>query len=855
VSTPVRRSAIGLHGNNAFKQHGRVMIDESRPRMRSRTGPKRSLRRSQAFLALVSAVGLVLGGLVLAAPGQAEETLESSEESSNGVGNVCPPLDSGKIDTPDGPLSVTVPNDDVELPEGALIDEYCVKAGSPNQEEGGPILVPVDPPASSVTFSYPGGKEISHYSVSFVMQSNGSLKILKDLSNPDGADVPEVFAIGYECKIDDDVTKSGSEDVTPGMTGVSVSGIPVGSTCRIDEMTPNPIEGYTWSPVSYDPQSVEIASADGSYTVKAKNEITKVNGDGSLKIVKDLSNPNDATVPESFPIDYECILDEEIVKSGSVDVAPGMMGETVSGIPTGATCTIEEQELPTIPGFTWATPSYEPRSGEVEIESEGQTYTVKVINEIFKDNPGRGQLELVKTLTGGPEGYVGPFTLEYLCTKEGHDDVSGSRTVDAGSSAMISDLRPGTECVVSEPSLPTPPSGFSFGVPTFDPSDTVQIKSKDKVTVTTQNTLTRDEGNLRVTKSLTGTPADFDPDFDVSYTCTLEGEEDITGSATVAAGGSVELPSEGTIPAGYECTVIEGALPTLPAGYSWNAPGYSNNQGTEPGNVVTIVKNTVLPPDQEIPIDQMATVAIANSATTPSVPVTPASGGGAGALTVSKTLTGGPEGFAPAFSIAWACSGSTGSLSGVLSVAAGGSATVFNVPNGYTCSVSEDALPDAPAGFTWGIPAISGSPTSAISGNSTVSVTVANSLIAEEVAPVEPASPVEPAVPVEPASPDTPAGVPLLVPAGGGAALASLMICRLWDTCWFSWVWDQRSRELRISFAVARERGVGARIGSSVRAPRRSTRLERQDWRRVGIRNEHSRALVSRVHVLWLWSS
>ena len=389
--------------------------------------------------------------------------------------------------------------------------------------------------------------------------------------------------------------------------------------------------------------------------------------------------------------------------------------------------------------------------------------------------PVTGSLELKKKLEGGPKEYIGEFRIVYACTMDDAMDITGSKDIESGSSATVMDIPAGYECEISEPSLPTPPSGFSFGVPTFDPSDTVKIKSKEMATVTIENTLTRDEGNLRITKSLTGTPADFAPDFDVSYTCTLEGEADITGSATVAAGGSVELPSKGTIPAGYECTVVEGALPTLPAGYSWNASGYSNNQGTEPGNVVTIVKNTVLPPDQEVPIDQMATVAIANSATTPSVPVTPASGGGAGALTLSKTLTGGPDGFAPAFSIAWACSGSTGSLSGVPSVAAGGSATVFNVPNGYTCSVSEDTLPDAPAGFSWGIPAVSGSPTSAIAGNSTVSVTVANSLIAEEVAPVEPASPVEPAVPVEPASPDTPAavapaGVPLLVPAGGGAA-------------------------------------------------------------------------------------
>ena len=425
---------------------------------------------------------------------------------------------------------------------------------------------------------------------------------------------------------------------------------------------------------------------------------------------------------------------------------------------------------------------------EIRVDSEGLNGHGDHPNDIIpmpeegcpSDPPGpaTGSLELKKKLEGGPKEYTGPFTIAYECSMDDAMDITGSRDIESGSSATVMDIPDGYECEISEPSLPVPPDGFSFGVPTFEPSATVQIKSKDKVTVTTQNTLSRDEGNLRITKSLTGTPADYDPDFDVSYTCTMEGEDDITGSATVAAGGSVELPNEGTIPTGYECTVVEGALPTLPAGYSWNAPGYSNNQGTDPGNVVTIVKNTVLPPDQELPIDQMATVAIANSATTPSVPVTPASGAGAGALTVSKTLTGGPEGFAPAFSIAWTCSGSTGSLSGVLSIAAGGSATVFNVPNGFTCSVSEDTLPDAPTGFSWGTPAVSGSPTSAIAGNSTVSVTVANSLIAEEVAPVEPASPVQPTVPVEPASPVgpaqvEPAGVPLIVPAGGGGSFGT----------------------------------------------------------------------------------
>jgi hypothetical protein len=783
------------------------MIDESRQQSHSRLGSSKRFRKSHALLSLATALGLVFGGLVLATPGQADQEAQSHEEGASesgeeatvpaenqdgdsieeesesppedlnekkpSDGRVCDGLDSGKIDTTGDPESVDIPNAQAPLPAGNVIVQYCVKAGSARGGTGGPVYVTVNPGETSLTLVYPSGKAISHYSFAYEPAPLGDLELVKSLKGgPEDYTGP--FTIEYSCSMDDAIGKSGSKEIAAGSSAM-VMDIPAGSKCVVSEPSlPAPPTGYAFGDPSFDPSATVNITSGEMTTVTTQNSLER--SSGSLQILKELKNPDDAKVPDTFGIDYACMIGDEVTKSGSEDVTPGMTGVTVSDIPTGSTCTVTEQERPMIPGFTWANPSYDPRSGAVDIESDGQTYMVKVINQIFKDNPGRGQLELAKNLSGGPESYTGPFTLEYVCSKEGHDDVSGSRTVDAGSSAMISDLLPGSECVVSEPTLPTPPSGFSFGVPTFEPSATVQIKSKDKVTVTTKNTLTRDEGNLRITKSLTGTPADYDPDFDVSYTCTMEGEDDITGSATVAAGGSVDLPNEGTIPTGYECTVVEGALPTLPAGYSWNAPVYSNNQGTDPGNVVTIVKNTVLPPDQELPIDQMATVAIANSATTPSVPVTPASGAGAGALTVSKTLTGGPEGFAPDFSIAWACSGTTGSLSGVLSIAAGGSATVFNVPNGFTCSVSEDTLPDAPTGFSWGTPAVSGSPTSAIAGNSTVSVTVANSLIADEVAPVEPASPIQPTVPVEPASPAgpaqvEPAGVPLIVPAGGGGSI------------------------------------------------------------------------------------
>lgn len=662
------------------------MSEKSPSNRRSERRAHRRPHRSHAVVSVLAAMSVVVGGLILAVPGQAEQTDEPSaplstpestadagEGSSSDAGetddsskqgppegNVCLPLDSDKINTTGDPTSVTIPNTEAPLPEGYVIVQYCVKAGSAGQG-GGPRYFDVDPPQTSVMFSYPGGKAISHYSFAYEpAPTTGSLRILKELTNPDGADVPDTFSIEYECTLDDKKTMS-----------------------------------------------------------------------------------------------------------GSVDVAPGVTGEMVSDIPTGSTCTISETKLPEIEGFTWADVTYNPQS--VEITSPDMTFTTSARNEISMDGIG---LQLTKTLTGGPTGYAGPFTLDYVCTKGEEPMISGSETLEAGSSVMVTGLTPGYECVVTEPVLPSAPAGYAFGAPTFDPKDgSVTIDGKTKATVTTSNTLTRDEGNLRITKTLTGTPDDFDPEFDVSYLCTSPDETEISGSITINEGGSVVVPEEGTIPGGYECTVTEGALPALPTGYTWNTPGYTNNQQTDPGNVVTIVKNTVV--DQDVPVDQMATVNITNSATLSSVPVTPASSSLGGALAVSKILTGGPTGFAPAFSVGYTCSTPSGGVSGELSLAPGDTATVLDVPSGASCSVTENDLPAAPEGFTWAPPQVTGSPTSPISGGSTADVTVVNTLVAEEVeTPVEPASPVTPAEPdnpVEPASPVEPAGFPTVVPAGGGA--------------------------------------------------------------------------------------
>ncbi len=109
-------------------------------------------------LTIARAIGaalLLAGGAVLfsAAPAYADPP----------AGQICPDLDSGKIDVPSNPevKSITITVDD-----GFVITEVCVKAGA-GPSGGGAVIIPVDPPSQTFTFEHPTGKGISHYSYSF----------------------------------------------------------------------------------------------------------------------------------------------------------------------------------------------------------------------------------------------------------------------------------------------------------------------------------------------------------------------------------------------------------------------------------------------------------------------------------------------------------------------------------------------------------------------------------------------------------------------------------------------------------------------------------------------------------------
>ena len=369
----------------------------------------------------------------------------------------------------------------------------------------------------------------------------------------------------------------------------TVSNIPTGTSCTVSETLPNPPAGYSFGTPAFSPSdTVVIPSGNGSsVTVMTNNTLTF--DTGSLKILKTLSNPDNAGVPASFTINYDCGGGY----TGNVSVAAGG-SQTVSGIPTGSSCTVSEPALTPISGYTWGTPSV---SGSPATIGKNTTVEVTVANSISRD---LGSLVLAKSLSGGPGGYTGPFTINYDCGT----GYQGSASVAAGGSKTVSGIPTGKQCTVSE-TLPTPPTGYSFGTPTFSPQATVTIPDGNgsSVTVTTNNTLTRDTGSLQIAKTLSNPDgANVPSSFTVNYSC----DDGTSGSKSVAPGSPATVSG---IPTGSTCTVTEVA-PAAISGYTWGAITYSptsivisskggtftitvGNSITRDRGSLTIVKNVV----------------------------------------------------------------------------------------------------------------------------------------------------------------------------------------------------------------------------------------------------------------------
>ena len=590
------------------------------------------------------------------------------------------------------------------------------------------------------------GATVTVTTVNTMTRDTGNLKILKDLKNDEGAPVPATFSINYVCTFDGQETANSTATISPGDPGATVQGIPTGSECTITEVTPKDIPGYTWGAVTYSPRTTVVETKGATYTVQANNVITK--NRGTFTIEKALTNDDGAPVPSSFTVNYNCGFDTDgkTALTGQKSIAPGSPA-TVSGIPTGNSCSVTEVAPAPIAGYTWASPiTYTPSSIEIG-EGEGP-FAITVGNAITKN---RGTFTIEKALTNDDGAPVpSSFTVNYNCgfDTDGKTALTGQKSIAPGSPATVSGIPTGNSCSVTEVA-PAPIAGYTWASPiTYTPSSIEIGEGKGPFAITVGNTITKDRGSLTVTKVLTGSvPEGFASTFDIDYDCGVDTDREtaISGTLTLAGGKSETVSG---IPTGNTCTITESGLPTLPQYYSWvQSPSYGNNQESTPANVVEIVTAPT------------AAVTVTNTVSyNPPPPPPPPPGWGG--LSISKVVTGGPAGYVGPFDIQYSCT--SGGPSGTASVTAGVPFVINNIPNGSVCTVSENTLPQAPTGYFWSSQSDTGG-TVTISTGRTSSVTVTNGLspipVAQAVISPQPATVAVPAK----------ATLPAAVPAGGGA--------------------------------------------------------------------------------------
>ena len=200
---------------------------------------------------------------------------------------------------------------------------------------------------------------------------------------------------------------------------------------------------------------------------------------GSLTIEKTINAPANATLPASYAVSYNC----GIGFTGNTTISPTSPA-VISGIPSGRTCSVTEDALTPIPGYTWGTPAITPAS--VSIPNSGNA-TITVANNLSRD---LGSLAITKTLAEGSAAFTGEFTIDYACAPASGDEANktGSVSITEGQTATINSIPTGFSCTITEDTLPTAPTGFTWSTPVITGSPALITKN--------QTTNTSVENNL-----------------------------------------------------------------------------------------------------------------------------------------------------------------------------------------------------------------------------------------------------------------------------------------------------------------------------------------------------------------------
>lgn len=360
---------------------------------------------------------------------------------------------------------------------------------------------------------------------------------------------------------------------------------------------------------------------------------------GTFSVAKSGTGAN--VTSKEFAFAYQCSDGQ----SGKIKVK-GDGRAVQSGVQAklGTTCKVtEDQASAGVPGYDLKAEA----AKTVTISKAGGVVPLAFVNAY---TPQVGDFSIAKSVAGNDAGKARSYAFTYDCGPDG----KGRLSVPGDGKAVRSpSLRAGATCVIAEEESSAQIADHSLKAELSQSK--VTIAKGSTVTVTAKNTYARDMGSFTVRKAVVSNGADFAKGvFDVDYACTdgTKGSLKVPGNGTLVQGPAV--------PVGTSCDISERQA-------SAQRDGYSLATAVDTPKV-TIAKGPKTP------------VTVTNTYTRL-----------VGGFTIGKTVDGDGAGLAPkAFNFAYACVDSSGAktIEGTVTVAAGKSQSVADVPTG-SCTVTE----------------------------------------------------------------------------------------------------------------------------------------------------------------------
>jgi hypothetical protein len=552
------------------------------------------------------------------------------------------------------------------IPPGTscTVSEGALPAPAPNYTYGAPSISVPGP------FTTVAGGSTTSIVTNTLSRLSSSITVTKIITGAPATGAPGTYNFSANCGTDGTfagtVVLVGSATTNTG----PIAGIPAGAVCSVSETgKPTPPTNYVFGAT---PPAVPVTTtAAGPNNASFTNPLTRLSS--TITINKTITGGPAGGTAATFGYTTSCDAGGPFTTSVTTVASSG--SNTIATVPAGATCTVTETTVPAGP----ANYAYGTTPAPVTL-----TTTVAGPNNANFTNVltrQTGSLTVTKVVTGPSAGtalVTGSFPFSVNCGTDG--TFSGSVAITGGvtNSTSVTPIPAGASCTVTETGMAAAPTGYTWNAASYA-TNPVSIPVNAAATLTITNPLAAlAAGSISVTKAIAGGPVPAGT-FSITVACPAAPGIAAYNSTQTVTGGNTVVFTGVPMPNASDCSVTESStLPTPPTNYAWNAA------------------NT--------PPAPLTTVSVGASVTVTNTLVRQTS-----TVTVTKIVTGAPATGAPGTYNFSANCGTDGTFTGIVTLT--GTATTNTgtiptsgtlIPAGAVCTVSEGAIPTAPANYAWG---------------------------------------------------------------------------------------------------------------------------------------------------------